>query len=389
MSARIDPDMPQGDTLGQRDDLPRRVVSHPPLSSSLEGKRRGRGGWIVAVVAAMFGMVGLAIAVAGRMAAGDARADNVQPTSTQAASVWALGRLEPDGEVLEVAAPGGSGESRVDQLLVAEGDWVEAGAVLAILDSHERLAAAVQVARDSIARSRAGLARTQLEVAAARSQWRAVVRSAEARLVDARQRLVRYGQLLPARAISQEGYDDAQLSVAVAEEGLREAQARLQRYETEAAEELADLSLAKSDLAVSQSSLRQAEANLEQALVRAPIAGRILRVHRRVGERIGQSALLEMGATSTMMARVEVYESDVTRLSIGQAARLSAPPLAAELTGKVERISRLVKKQEIIDADPAANTDARVLDVWVRLDEESSPRAAELVHLQVRVELLP
>ena len=64
-------------------------------------------------------------------------------------------------------------------------------------------------------------------------------------------------------------------------------------------------------------------------------------------------------------------------------------PLSEKLGGTVELISTMVRKQSIVDAIPAANTDARVVEVLVRLDKESNERAARFVGMQVRVEFLP
>ena len=57
--------------------------------------------------------------------------------STVATTAATLGRLEPRGEVIQLAAS--SKGSRVEQLLVQRGDRVQAGQVLAVLDSRDRI----------------------------------------------------------------------------------------------------------------------------------------------------------------------------------------------------------------------------------------------------------
>jgi len=44
-----------------------------------------------------------------------------------------------------------------------------------------------------------------------------------------------------------------------------------------------------------------------------------------------------------------------------------------------------VQRQEIINTDPAANIDARTVEVRVRLDEESSQKVEGLTNLSVKV----
>lgn len=53
------------------------------------------------------------------------------------------------------------------------------------------------------------------------------------------------------------------------------------------------------------------------------------------------------------------------------------------LTGVVSRVGTLVGRQSVTADDPAANTDARVIEVLVELDPQSSARAARFVNLEV------
>ncbi len=83
----------------------------------------------------------------------------------QERAISCLGRLEPEDGVINLAGPSGvSGVIRT--LLVAEGDWVEAGDRIALLDTYElrsaevkRLEAVVDNARRTLERQR-NLART-------------------------------------------------------------------------------------------------------------------------------------------------------------------------------------------------------------------------------------
>src|SRR5690242_12356797 len=74
-------------------------------------------------------------------------ADRVPPPPAAAApvGVGALGRVEPASRIRKLNQPGGFNVARLDRLLVAEGDRVEAGQVLAILaDAAQKDAAAAQ-----------------------------------------------------------------------------------------------------------------------------------------------------------------------------------------------------------------------------------------------------
>jgi HlyD family secretion protein len=78
-------------------------------------------------------------------------------------AVSALGRLEPDGEVIRLSAPSSLQGARVAQVIVAQGDEVRAKQVIAVLDNRDRLQAAleraqkqVQVAQANLEKVRAG-----------------------------------------------------------------------------------------------------------------------------------------------------------------------------------------------------------------------------------------
>ncbi|MGB3402675.1 MAG: HlyD family efflux transporter periplasmic adaptor subunit [Microcoleaceae cyanobacterium] len=72
-------------------------------------------------------------------------------------TVAAIGYLEPKGEVIQVSAPAFAEGARVDQLLVQRGDRIEAGQVIAVLDSQGRLSAALDQAQSQVEVARARL----------------------------------------------------------------------------------------------------------------------------------------------------------------------------------------------------------------------------------------
>jgi HlyD family secretion protein len=79
---------------------------------------------------------------------------------TKPAVINALGRIEPEGEVIKVSAPSssGGGGAVISQLLVKEGEMVQAGRVIAIIDSRDRLQASLEEALAKVTASKAKLA---------------------------------------------------------------------------------------------------------------------------------------------------------------------------------------------------------------------------------------
>ena len=61
-----------------------------------------------------------------------------------------MGRLEPQGEVISLAAPSTVQGARIAQMMVAEGDEVRQGQVIAVLDTKQRLEAALAQAEAGV-----------------------------------------------------------------------------------------------------------------------------------------------------------------------------------------------------------------------------------------------
>jgi HlyD family secretion protein len=147
----------------------------------------------------------------------------------------------------------------------------------------------------------------------------------------------------------------------------------------------AQLERAKAEFPIDslESQLAWAEARARRLTLRAPIDGRILNIKIKPGEETGGGPVLAMGDTDRMRAVAEVYETDIGRVRLGQAATISSYALPRELTGKVVRIGNMVFKNDVLNVDPAARADARVVEVWIDLDDASETQG--LTNLTVNV----
>ena len=141
--------------------------------------------------------------------------------------------------------------------------------------------------------------------------------------------------------------------------------------------------MAEANRQAAKTQVAQAERDIEKAYVRAPIAGTVLDVHVRPGERPGTNGVLDLGDTTQMTVEAEVYQTMIGRVAIGDPVTVTAVALDGELTGQVTAIGLEIGRQSITSDDPAANTDARVIDVIVTLAPESSEQARRLTNLQV------
>jgi HlyD family secretion protein len=131
----------------------------------------------------------------------------------------------------------------------------------------------------------------------------------------------------------------------------------------------------------------QAKASFDQSVVRSPTDGEVLDIHTQVGEVVSSDGIVEIGQTRQMQIVAEVYQSDINKVRVGQRVRVTSDSFSGELAGTVERIGSQVRRQEVVNTDPSANIDARVIEVHVNLDDASSRKAAKLTNLQVQVVL--
>lgn len=353
------------------------------------------------------------------------RAAQMRETQTEVSvapkiqTVTALGRLEPVGAMIHLTASTSTQASRIEQLLVEEGDRVQAGEVIAILDNRDRLQASLQKAENQVRVAQAKLAQVKAGVKAGELQaqraeisrlqadrtgslaaQRAAVDRLEAEVQNARLEYERYESLYQQGAVSASQRDAKRLAYITAQQQVQQAQAELGRIETTSQEQIqqaqatldrlaevrpVDVEAAEAEVQSAKAAVVEAQANLEQAYVRSPRAGQIIKIHTYPGEKIADQGIVTLGQTQQMKAIAEVYQSDILKVQEGQPATITSPVIPNSLQGTVERIGLQVEQQQVVDEDPAANIDAKVVEVHIRLDPNSSQNVAGLSNLQVTV----
>ncbi len=296
--------------------------------------------------------------------------------------VAGLGKLLPEGEVITVAPPFGAGDARVSALNVNEGDRVEAGSVLAVLDNERQMLAAVETAKATLAMREASFVQTRASVAASRDEARASLGRAESILQNATREFERVEELRRRGFAADQTYDQRRTARDEAQREVERLKATLSRYGGEPALQ-PDVVVASRNVDAARADLARATADLDKAYVRAPTAATVLSISVQPGEKPGAAGIMNLGDIERMKAEIEVYQSQIGRVGLGDEAELSAEALPRPLRGKVTRIGLEVGRQALVDATPAANTDARVVKVTVSLDAESTQAAKRFTNLQV------
>ena len=326
--------------------------------------------------------------------------------------VAALGRIEPESEIVNLGA--GVSPDRLDTLLVKRGDLVKQGQVLGYLGGYPE-----QVAQRDVYSAQLAEARSQRQTESALDQARidaAVIQrqqileitplriaaqqstiiSMEAKLTNDRRTARRYDELLTKGTAARQQADDLNSLVDQEEASLKAAEAQLQQLQQQYTLDQQDadtqVMIAQNVLARMQAGfpvgslqrqMELAEARAKQLSVISPIDGRVLDVRIKPGEEVGSGPILVLGDTAHMRAVAEVYETDVARVRVGQKATISGRALASAIPGEVVRVGDMVFKNDVLNVDPAARADARVVQVWIELDDAAA--VAKLTNLTVDV----
>ena len=313
-----------------------------------------------------------------------ARLDQQEPFAPASPGmIVGLGKLLPEGDVTNIAPPFGAGDARITTFKVKEGDRVEKGAVLAVLDNERGLLSAVEAARANAAAREASLRQMRASTLASRDEARATMARAESAVVSARRDLDRVRELRAKGFAADATYDPKLAAFDQAVQDVAKARATLQRYEFESIDKQLDVQVAARTLDSANADLERAKADLDKAYVLAPSSGTVLTIHLRAGEKPGSAGIMNFGNIDVMTAEIEIYQSQIGFVDIGAAVSVSADALSAPLNGSVTRIGLEVARQTVTDTSPAANTDARTVKVYVTLEPASVEIARRYTNLQV------
>ena len=255
-------------------------------------------------------------------------------------SVAALGQLNPLGEVRKLAAPnsGKGGTPRLSKLLIGEGDSVYKEQILAVFDNRPKLEANLKSAQANL-----NILMSEISI--------------KKREINRYQTLVDKGAV--ARIVLDKMKDD--------------------------------LIISETRILKLKSAIDAIEVDLEQTQLKSPIDGIVLQILVREGERPNSSGVVNVGANQLMEALIEVYESDIDRVQIGQAVDLISENggFDGSLRGQVSLISPQVRQRRVLSTDPTGDADSRVVEVRVKLDNASAKKVSHLTGMKVIARFLP
>ena len=272
--------------------------------------------------------------------------------------VSASGKVQPKRQVNISANQMG----RVTRLAVEEGQHVKAGQFLLEIDPRQ-LEGQLQRGQASVAAAQSGLAQARVSVSAAETS----LEQAKVTLELSQQNLKRQQDLWKDGLTTRESLERAQNEVAVREAEVKRSQqdirARQQEIETR-----------EQQIKQEQASLSQTRYNLTQIIIESPMDGIVTRRNIEEGETavVGTmnnagSPLLTIADMSVLEAEVEVDETDIPFIKLGQPAKITVDAVEDRtFRGRVTEIGN----SPIQAAAQGGQRQATTFKIVVTLEEE-------------------
>jgi HlyD family secretion protein len=302
--------------------------------------------WIFVVIALVI-IAGGTAAYFSRQSEQGARvnAETVQRRDLEAI-VSASGKIEPKKTVNISAQSMG----RVTRLDVNEGDRVKAGQFLLQIDPV--------MAESAVRRDEAGVAAARTALEQAQTQ----VKSAQANLELARQNSKRQEELWAAGLTTRETFEKTQNELEVRETELRAREQDIRTRQEQLRQQLAGLT--------------STQHNLRQARFEAPFDGIVTRRNVEVGDTavVGTmnnpgTVLLTVADMSVIEAEVEVDETDIPLVQMGQPAKVTVDAISGKtFTGRVTEIGN--SPIQTTGAQTGGQRTATNFKVVITLDEQ-------------------
>ena len=279
------------------------------------------------------------------------------------------GRIEPFSEDIQL---GSQLSGKLNAVTVSEGDPVRRGQVLAVLDNDEYRAelasAAAQVAtKEATLRKVTNGARAQ-----ERDEALAGVREAEAVMTNAREELARRQELYDSGVISREEFEHYNREFEVAKEQCQEKSSHYMLLNNASREE--DVAFAEADLRLAQANEAESQARYDKTFIKSPIDGIVLRTHHRIGESVTNSAttpdpVLTIGDAHLLHVRVDIDETDVNKVRVGQKAYVTADAYGKQkIWGHVVQVGELLGPKTVRTDEPTERVDRKFLETVVELE---------------------
>ncbi|NRA73230.1 MAG: efflux RND transporter periplasmic adaptor subunit [Rickettsiales bacterium] len=306
-----------------------------------------------------------------------------QELYTNGKYIVGLGTIVPKSKMLSIAAPFGSNDAKIKTILVEIGKKVTHNQLLALLDNRTLLQASVEAAESELAVKEAALKQTISSISWQLEEAKAELQRLQAKVKKAQLDYIRAKELHDQEVIPRSDFEEKESLKLQFEHELNESKARLKSFSENDIENQVDVVVARKNVENAKTQLKLRKEELKKSEIRAPIDGTIIDINAQEGETPPAEGVFYMGDLSQMRVNIDIYQTQISQVKIGTKVDILSDALPQTLTGNVVEKGLLVKRQNRVYDSPTAQTDNRVVEVVVMLDEESSKIAAAFSNLQV------
>ncbi|MGN6449012.1 MAG: HlyD family secretion protein, partial [Brucella intermedia] len=230
------------------------------------------------------------------------------------------GRIEAVEIDISTKSPG-----RIREILVDEGDFVQANDILARMDT-DQLESQLKQAEAQLRRAEIGLETARSLVTqreAEHTAAEATVAQREAQLDAAQRRLARSQQLTQTRTISQQVLDDDRATAQGAEAAVGAAKAQLAATEAAIGAAKAQVIDAEASVEAARAAIASIQADIDDATLRAPKPGRVQYRVAQPGEVLSAGGrVLNLVDVSDVYMTFFLPTAQAGRVAIGAEARI-------------------------------------------------------------------
>ncbi|MCI0463537.1 MAG: HlyD family efflux transporter periplasmic adaptor subunit [Gemmataceae bacterium] len=300
--------------------------------------------------------------------------------------IQGVGYVEPVSEVRRLTF---KGNGVIGECRVRVGDLLQAGQILMVLQNEDQRAA-LEVAEKELHLARAARAKVfrgvnPFQIAAAESR----IDLLKEHFQHATREHERSRTMFGSQAVSDAENAQVRTAMLQARAALHQAEAEVLHLKNHVTGEDRQVAEAQVELAVARREWWHRQ--LEDTILRAPFAGRVLEILKREGEGVrlaDNEPVALFGDTSQLRIRAEIEERFARRLKVGQRAQVFGRGLGQEcLLGHVVFVKGVMGPKTVFARAATERKDLDVIQVFIEVEEKLVAPVGLEVDVRVALEV--
>jgi HlyD family secretion protein len=271
-------------------------------------------------------------------------------------------------------------QGRIVELMVAEGQYVKKGQVVARVESVQA-AADLDAQKANVASAEADAASAEVGIRVSDDNMaiqEASIARTRAQMELSRINFNRVAELWEAQVIAKQEYDQKRGEYEQQQAALREAELRLKQMVSQRSQTMAQITASQRRVSQAQAQMNRVADVLAKYDVIAPLDGIVTNLPVRIGETVvpgvqnsAASAVMTIADMSLITAEVKVDETDIVTLRLGQATEVTIDAVPDQkFPGHVIEIGNtaILRSTGAVAANNTSSNEAKDFKVIIALD---------------------